>query len=115
MIHSSVADPNPGYTGPGAFLTPGSRIRDGKKKSGSGISIPDHFSESLETVFWVKFFDADRNLFDPGSGIGHGKNSDLGSGIRDKHPGSATLITQNGCAALNIYLFIQYRFVGQNR
>jgi hypothetical protein len=41
------------------------------------MNIPDHFSESLETIFWVKilkFFEADavqgfRNLFDPGSGM----------------------------------------------
>jgi hypothetical protein len=50
------------------------------------MNIPDYFSESLETIFWVKkvkilkFFDANedpesRNLFDPGSGIRHGKNS----------------------------------------
>jgi hypothetical protein len=47
-------------------------------KSGSGINNPDHFSESLETLFWVKilkFFDAD-----PGW-----KNSDPVSRIRDKH------------------------------
>jgi hypothetical protein len=31
-------------------LDPGWR----KKKSGSGMNIPDHLSESLETVFWVK-------------------------------------------------------------
>jgi hypothetical protein len=41
------------------------------------MNIPDHISESLETIFWVKivkFFDADAdvdpgsgNLFDPGS------------------------------------------------
>jgi hypothetical protein len=40
----------------------------GKKSgSGSGMNNPDHISESLETIFWVKilkFFDAD-----PGSGI----------------------------------------------
>ncbi len=33
------------------------------------MNIPDHISESLETIFWVKilkFFDADA---DPGSGI----------------------------------------------
>jgi hypothetical protein len=39
----------------------------GKKSiSGSGMNIPDHISESLETIFWVKirkFFDADA---DPG-------------------------------------------------
>jgi hypothetical protein len=58
------------------------------------MNNPDHISESLETVFWVKilkFFDAD-----PGSGmekirIRDGKNSDPGSGIRDKCPESATL------------------------
>jgi hypothetical protein len=35
----------------------------GKKSgSGSGMNNPDHISESLETIFWVKilkFFDAD--------------------------------------------------------
>ncbi len=51
----SVADADPGS---GAFLTP---------RSGSGMNNPDHISESLETIFWVKilhFFDAD-----PGSGM----------------------------------------------
>ncbi len=48
------------------------------------MNNPNHISESLETVFWVKilkFFDADlypgsdiRDLFDPGSGIWDGKN-----------------------------------------
>jgi hypothetical protein len=57
--------------------------------SGSGMNIPDHFSESLETVFWfkkTKFFDADP---DPGSGSAfrlgtrdpRWKNSNPGSGI----------------------------------
>ncbi len=33
----------------------GSGIRDGKKsRSGSRITIPDHISESLETICWVK-------------------------------------------------------------
>ncbi len=38
------------------------RIQD----PGSGLNNPDHISESLETIFWVKilkFFDADS---DPG-------------------------------------------------
>jgi hypothetical protein len=53
---SSVPDP-----GSGAFLTPGSGMR---KNSGSGsrMNNPDHFFESLETIFWftiLKFFDAD--------------------------------------------------------
>jgi hypothetical protein len=48
---------------------------------GSGMENPDHISESLETIFWVKilkFFDAD-----PESRIWDGKNLDPGSGIRD--------------------------------
>jgi hypothetical protein len=68
-----------------------------KNGSGSGINILVHCSESLETVLWLKirknFFDADPN---PGSGIflipdPGWKNSDPGSRIRYKHPGSATL------------------------
>ncbi len=46
------------------------------------MNNPDHISESLETIFWVKilkFFDAD---------LGWKK---FGSEIRMKHPGSATL------------------------
>jgi hypothetical protein len=57
----------------------------GKKSvSGSVTKIPDHMSESLETIFWVKilkFFDADANpdwisgnRFAPGSGIQEGEN-----------------------------------------
>jgi hypothetical protein len=53
-----------------------------KSRSGSGMNIPHHISERLETIFQVKilnFFDGDPdpgfgNLFDPGSG-------DLGSGM----------------------------------
>ncbi len=55
-------------------------IRDEKKSlSGSGMNIPDYFSESLETVCGLKilkFFDADPDpgsgillTFDPGSGL----------------------------------------------
>jgi hypothetical protein len=54
-----------------------------KSGSGSGLNNPDHISESLETIFWVKilnFFDAD-----PGW-------KKFGYGIRDKHPGFATLV-----------------------
>ncbi len=32
---------------------------------------------------------------DPRSGIRDGKNPDPGSGIRDKHPGSATLVKRS--------------------
>jgi hypothetical protein len=59
----SVAD-----LGSGSFLTPESGI--GKKsRSGSGMNIPDHISESLETIFCLKIlklFDTDP---DPGSGM----------------------------------------------
>jgi hypothetical protein len=56
---NSVADPDgdPGY---GGFLTPGSgmRVRDSgwnkNPNTGSGMNIPDNFSQSLETVFRVK-------------------------------------------------------------
>jgi hypothetical protein len=61
------------------------------------MNIPDHISESLETIFWVKilnFFDADADpgifmTLDPGSGM-----EKFGSGIWYKHPGSATLLTE---------------------
>jgi hypothetical protein len=47
-----VTVPNPRSD---AFLTPGTGIRDGKNPHpGSGTNIPDHFSESLETIFGVK-------------------------------------------------------------
>jgi hypothetical protein len=44
---------DPGIWDPAAFLTPGSGIQE-KAGSGSGMNIPDYFSESLETDFWVK-------------------------------------------------------------
>jgi hypothetical protein len=53
------------------------------KKSGSrfGIKNPDHISESLETIFWVKIlqlFDADPGWETYGSRIQDGKNSHPG-------------------------------------
>jgi hypothetical protein len=50
------------------FRTPGSGIwiRD-RKKTGSGMNIPNHISESLETIFGLKIlklFDEDP---DPGA------------------------------------------------
>jgi hypothetical protein len=71
----------------------------GKKlRSGwGGMNIPDPISESLETILCVKilkFFDADADpdpgiflTLDPGSRI-----KKFGSEIRDKHPGSTTLL-----------------------
>ncbi len=37
------------------------------------MNIPEHISESLETIFWIKFFDADPGSFilDPGSEYKH--------------------------------------------
>jgi hypothetical protein len=57
------------------------------------MNIPDHISESLQTIFWVKilkFFDADADpgiflSLDPGSGMKKIR-------IQDKQPGSATLL-----------------------
>ncbi len=60
----------------GSVADPGSGM--GKKSGfGSGMNNPDYISESLETIFWV---DAD-----PRSGMEKIR-------IRDKHPGSATLV-----------------------
>jgi hypothetical protein len=57
----------------------GKKNQDPDPGCGSGMNIPDHISESLET----KFFDADPDpeSFDPGSGMRDGKKSDPGSGI----------------------------------
>jgi hypothetical protein len=113
----SVADQDPGS---GAFLSPGpgSGIRKTGWKSGpeSGMNIPDHFSESLETVFRnkiFKFFDADpeqrygiRNLFDRGFGI-----LDSRSGILYSHPRSATLITGLLPHKTTALLYLFYKFV----
>jgi hypothetical protein len=91
-LYFSVADLDPGS---GAFLTPVSGIRDqgsgmGKKsRTGSGMNIPDHISESLETLFLVKiikFFYGDPDLgsrifltLDPGW-------KKFGSGINIPYP-----------------------------
>jgi hypothetical protein len=99
--------------------------------SGSGLNIPYHISESLETILWVKiikFFDADAysvpGIFltlDPGSWME--KNSYSGSGIPVKHPGSATLIrgirryrvpgtgTSLKCSILKEYDMVPYRIL----
>jgi hypothetical protein len=50
------------------------------KKSGSRSKMnnPDHISESLETIFWVKMRIRDPGWKNFGSGIRDGKNSDPG-------------------------------------
>jgi hypothetical protein len=63
------------------------------------MNNPDHISESLKIIFWVKtykIFDADPGQKNFVSRIRDGKISDpvwkkFGSRIQDKHPGSATL------------------------
>ncbi len=81
--------------GLGAFLTPGSGIRDGRKSaSGSGVrdEQPGSYFLELRNHFFaffgvkiLKFFDED-----PGSGIRDGDSSDPGSGMeksRIRDPG----------------------------
>ncbi len=62
----------------------GAKKSDPDPGSGSGMNNVDHIPQSLETIFFwakkLKFFDADSE-----SGMGK-------IWIRDKHPGSATLI-----------------------
>ncbi len=48
LLLRSVAEP---YPGSGDFFDP--RIRISNPDPGSGMNIPDHISESLETIFWV--------------------------------------------------------------
>jgi hypothetical protein len=62
-----------------------------KSRSGSGMNIPDHISESLDIIFEGIFMRI-RNL-DPGSGKGK-----LGSGIWNMHSGSATLLVAHKTA-----------------
>jgi hypothetical protein len=59
----------------------------------------DHISESLETIFGVKFFDADPDLgpgtfftLDPGW-----KNLDPGPGMENSNPGSTYRIRNTAC------------------
>jgi hypothetical protein len=72
---TSVADP--GY---GAFLTPG-----------PGMNNPDHISESLETIFWVKiykFFDTDPGWKKLGSEM---------EKVQIRDPGQTSQIRNTGC------------------
>jgi hypothetical protein len=86
----SVADTD---RGSGAFLTPGSGMC---KKSGSGsvMNNPDHISQSQNIFFGLKYLHS--FYVYPGSGLDKIRVRDpgwkeIGTGIRDKHPGSATL------------------------
>jgi hypothetical protein len=79
---SSVADPD---LRSDAFLTRGSGM--GKKSgSGSGMNIPDHISQSLEKIFWVKVLWCGSGMKKIVFGIRDGKNSDPGPGINIPDP-----------------------------
>jgi hypothetical protein len=54
-------------SGFGTFLTPGSAMRE-NLDPGSGISIPDNFSDILETVFRVINTLSRIRIQDPGTG-----------------------------------------------
>jgi hypothetical protein len=81
VLRIRIRDPVP--FGP---LDPG-WIKNKNLDPGSGMNIPDHISESIETIVGVKvlkLFDADpdsgsRNLLEPGSGM---------EKIRIRDPGS---------------------------
>jgi hypothetical protein len=76
MLRTSVADPD---LGTGAFLTPGSG-RGKKSGSGSRTNIPDHISESFETIFWLKIL----KFFYEDLGFGMEKNLILDPGWKKK-------------------------------
>jgi hypothetical protein len=66
-----------------------------EKKSGSGMNIPDNFSENLETVLGLKilkFFEADA---DPGSGIFSTLNLVPYPKWKNSNPGSRILSLNN--------------------
>jgi hypothetical protein len=77
----SGADLDPGSV-PFLLLDSGSGMG---KKSGSGLNNPDHISKSIEieTIFLLKYLNSLKRIRD-------GKIR-----IRDKHPGSATLVATN--------------------
>ncbi len=58
--------------------------QDPDQGSDSGMNSPDHISESLETIFWIKlpklskFFDADSGAGMEKIRIRDGRNSDPG-------------------------------------
>ncbi len=54
---------------------------------------PDHISESLKTIFGLKYLNSLMRLRDPGW-------KKFGSGIQDQHPGSATLGAGTICNTL---------------
>jgi hypothetical protein len=87
---NSVADPDPISSG---FLMFGSGISN-KKKIQIRDENPGVFSRELRNNLYAKIFlsmDRDLGSFRPGSGIHCSRMEKFGSGIQNKHPGSATL------------------------
>ncbi len=83
----SVEDPD---LGSGAFLTPGSGMDKKIRKRIRNEQPESYFREQFFELKALQFFDED-----PGSGgiwIQDPGWKKFGSGIQDKHPGSATLI-----------------------
>jgi hypothetical protein len=94
ILYVSVADSDPGS---GAFLIPGSGM--GKKSgSGSGMNNPDHISESLETMFGLKYFNSFVRIRDPGW-------KKFGSGIRVEKFGSGINIPDPQHCCMSSHLF----------
>jgi hypothetical protein len=71
-----------------------------KSRSGYGVNIPDHISESLETIFGLKILKF-LDLFDPLSGIRDGKNSGSGINVLDPKHWSARSIALDACYICN--------------
>ncbi len=68
---------------------PGVKYQDPGPGSRSGLNNPEHISERVKPFFWIKkikFFNADPESFDSGSGIWDGKNSHPWSGINIPDP-----------------------------
>jgi hypothetical protein len=75
------------------FLTPGSEM--GKKSgSGSGMNNPNHISESIETIFWLKilYLNSLMRIQDPGW-------KKFGSGINIPDPQHCWSSTEFACLA----------------
>jgi hypothetical protein len=96
-LEGSVADPDPG-SGIRCLFDPWIgdlgwvKNQNPDPGSGSRMNIPDHMSESLESIFGLKYCTVLRFLCGCGSGSGIRNLFDPGSGIREKHPRSGTLL-----------------------
>ncbi len=80
---------------PVPFWSPGSGMCK-IPRSGSGMNILDHISESWETSFWLKYLNSllRMRIQDPGIFLARDPEWEkFGSVIRDIHPGSSTLLS----------------------